>query len=67
MTLDEIKSELDKFSQTKIEFVAMVVESLANPPRADIREQGTWLTGSPEWMEYFGLALSVHHGATTEP
>ena len=67
MTLDELKSELDEFSQTKIEFVAMVVESLANPPRADIREQGTWLTGSPEWMEYFGLALSVHHGATTEP
>ena len=67
MTLDELKAELDTFSQTKIEFVATVVESLSNPPRADIRERGTWLTGSPEWMEYFGLALSVHHGATTEP
>ena len=67
MTLDELKAELDRFSQTKIEFVATVVESLSNPPRADIREQGTWLTGSSEWMEYFGLALSVHHGATTEP
>ena len=67
MTLDELKAELDKFSQAKIEFVATVVKSLSNPPRTDIRQQGTWLTGSPEWMEYFSLALSVHHGATTEP
>jgi hypothetical protein len=67
MTLDELKAELDKFSQAKIEFVAIVVKSLSNPPRTDIRQQGTWLTGSPEWMEYFSLALSVHHGATTEP
>lgn len=67
MTLDELKAELDKFSRTKIDFVATVVQSLSNPPRADVREQGTWLTGSPEWMEYFSLALSVHHGATTEP
>ena len=67
MTLDELKAELDEFSQTKIEFVATVVKSLSNPPRADIREHGTWITGSPEWMEYFGLALSVHHGATIEP
>ena len=67
MTLDELKAELDRFSQTQIEFVATVVKSLSNPPRTDIREQGTWLTGSPEWVEYFSLALSVHHGATTEP
>ena len=43
------------------------MESLANPPNADIRERGTWLTGPEEWIEYFGLALSVHHSATTEP
>ena len=67
MTRDELKAELDKFSQAKVEFVVTVVKSLSNPPRADIRQQGTWLTGSPEWMEYFGLALSVHHGATPEP
>ncbi len=30
-----------------------------------MNEQATWLT--PEWIEYFGLALSVHHGMTTEP
>ena len=43
------------------------MESLANPPSAEIRKRGTWLTGSEEWIEYFGLALSVHHSATTEP
>ncbi len=43
------------------------MESLANPPSAKIRKRGTWLTRSDEWIEYFGLALSVHHSATTEP
>lgn len=67
MTLDELKATLDTFSPVKIEFVARVMESLANPPHANIRERGTWLTRSEEWIEYFGLALSVHHSATTEP
>ena len=67
MTLDDLKAALDEFSPVKVEFVAKVVESLSNPPRADIRAPGTWLTGSTDWIEYFGLALSVHHGATTEP
>ena len=67
MTLDDLKSRLDSFSPVQIEFVAKAVDSLANPPSADIRSAGTWLTGSPEWIEYFGLALSVHHSATTEP
>ena len=67
MTLDELKATLDAFSPVKIEFVARVMESLAKPPSANIRSRGTWLTGEPDWIEYFGLALSVHHGATTEP
>ena len=67
MTLDDLKARLDSFSPTQIEFVATVVDSLSNPPNADIREQGTWLTGVAAWIEYFGLALSVHHSATTEP
>lgn len=67
MTRDELKAELDRFSQAQIGFVATVVKSLSNPPRTDVRQQDTWITSSPEWMEYFGLALSVHHGATTEP
>lgn len=30
-----------------------------------MNKQETWL--APEWIEYFGLALSVHHGTTSEP
>lgn len=67
MTLDELKATLDSFSPVKIEFVVRVMESLANPPSASIRSKGTWLTSEPDWIEYFGLALSVHHGATTVP
>lgn len=67
MTLEELKAKLDTFSPVKIEFVAGVMESLANPPSAEIKQRDTWLTGSEEWIEYFGLALSVHHSATTEP
>ena len=67
MTLEEIKSRLDGLSPVKVSFVAKVIEALSNPPALDVRSVGTWLTDNPEWTEYFGLALSVHHGATTEP
>ena len=65
MTLNELKAKLDTFSPAKIAFVANVIESLSNPSEANIRSEGTWLTAVPEWIEYFGLALSVHHAATT--
>ncbi|MCY4174114.1 MAG: hypothetical protein OXF25_08670 [Cyanobacteria bacterium MAG CAR3_bin_5] len=67
MTLEEVKSRLDSLSSVKVSFVAKVIEALANPPALNVRSAGTWLTDNPEWTEYFGLALSVHHGATTEP
>ena len=67
MTLDELKAKLDSFSPAKIAFVANVVDSLSRPSKAQIRSQGTWLTGVADWIEYFGLALSVHHAATTVP
>ena len=67
MTLEEIKSKLDDLSPVKMSFVAKVIEALSNPPALNVRSAGTWLTENPEWTEYFGLALSVHHGATTEP
>lgn len=67
MTLDELKAALDGLSPVKVSFVARAIDALANPPSLDIRSAGTWLTATPDWMEYFGLALSVHHGATTEP
>ena len=66
-SIDDIKAKLDTFSPAKIKFVANVVSALANPPRANIRSENTWLTAWPDWIEYFGLALSVHHGTTPEP
>ncbi len=67
MTHDDLKTRLDKFSPVQVEFVAKVMDSLTNAPSADIRQTGTWLTAHPAWIEYFGLALSVHHSATIEP
>ena len=66
MTLDKLKAKLDELSPVKVEFVARMVDSLSRPPRADTIGE-TWITASPEWVEYFGLALSVHHGTTHEP
>lgn len=65
MTLSQLKQRLDNLSPTGIRFVARMVESLSSPPHAQVKAPATWLT--PEWIEYFGLALSVHHGTTTEP
>ncbi len=67
MTLEELKAELDTFSPAQIAFVVKVVESLANPSWPSVRAEGTWVTDSGDWLEYFGLALSVHHAATTVP
>lgn len=67
MTRRELKNAIDRLSPTAVRFVARVVDSLTDPPRADVFSEGSWITGSAEWMEYFTLALSVHHSATTEP
>ncbi len=48
-----------------IRFVARLIDSLSCPPRSDVTS--TWITSSPEWVEYFGLAISVHHSNTVEP
>ncbi len=67
MTLNDLKARLDSLSPVKVSFVARVIDALARPPALDIRSAGTWLTATPDWTEYFGLALSVHHGATIDP
>lgn len=67
MTLDDLKARLDSLSSIEVSFVTRVIDALANPPALDIRSTGTWLTDKPDWTEFFGLALSVHHGATAEP
>lgn len=65
MTLSDLKKRLDTLSPTGIRFVARMVDSLSVPPVARARSPSSWLPD--EWIEYFGLALSVHHGTTTEP
>lgn len=67
MTLAELKGRLESLSPTAIRFVARMVDSLSSPPAARLSDSETWLTAVPEWVEYFGLALSVHHGTTSEP
>ena len=67
MTLDELKAKLDRMSSAKIRFVAQMVDALERPPAAKVKQSHTWITGSADWLEHFGLALSVHHGTTSEP
>ncbi len=49
-----------------VRFVARLVDSLSSPPHADFMGS-TWIANSPEWVEYFGLTISAHHGFTVEP
>lgn len=67
VSLTKLKNRLDTLSPAAVRFVARVVDSLSSPPAATVMESNTWLTGTPDWIEYFGLALSVHHGTTSVP
>ena len=67
MNRNDLKARLDTLSDTAIRFVARMVDSLASPPAASSLGPVTWLSGTPAWVEYFGLALSVHHGTTVDP
>ncbi len=51
-----------------VRFAARMIDSLVSPPQVTFPAQGrTWLTADPEWIEYFGLTISAHHGRTAEP
>ena len=63
---DHLKARIDTLSPMAVRFVARLVDSLAEAPTPNAITR-TWLTGHPEWTEYFGLAVSAHHGTTTEP
>ena len=65
--LEELKARIDTLSPAATRFVARIVGSLSSPPQAIVNPQTTWLTEDEDWIEYFSLALSVHHGTTTEP
>ena len=63
---EDLKARIDELSDTAIRFVTRMVESLSSPPTSTIRDPSAWISRSPDWIEYFGLALSVHHGTTIE-
>ena len=63
---EELKARIDALSDTAIRFVTRMVDSLASPPTSTIKDPEAWISRAPEWIEYFGLALSVHHGTTIE-
>ena len=63
----KLKKRIDELSPSAVRFVARMVDSLSSPPKASIPQEATWITGSPDWVEYFGLSLSVHHGGTADP
>jgi Type II site-specific deoxyribonuclease len=62
---DDLKARIEALSPIGVRFLTRFVDSLGNPP---VATPGTsWLNASPEWVEYFGLVISSHHGTTTEP
>lgn len=63
--IDELKARIESLSPMGVRFVARLIDSLSSPPRADFTS--TWITNNREWVEYFGLTISVHHSTTTEP
>ena len=67
LDLEALNARIDTLSPVAIRFVARIVGSLSSPPKATITTQTTWITGNPDWIEYFSHALSIHHGTTTEP
>ena len=65
VSLTDLKARIESLSPMDVRFVARLIDSLSSPPRADVTR--TWLTAKPEWVEYFGLTISAHHGTTAEP
>ena len=63
---EDLKARIDGLSEVAVRFVARMVDSLSSPPSVTTRPPVTWISGASDWIEYFGLALSVHHGTTTD-
>ncbi len=64
---EALKRSIDGLSPMGVRFVARMVESLADPPLVQFPEaESTWINAEQDWIEYFGLMISAHHGITTE-
>ncbi|MCY4623923.1 MAG: hypothetical protein OXC99_02835 [Chloroflexi bacterium] len=63
---EDLKARIDGLSETAVRFVSRMVDSLSSPPSLITKGPATWISSTPDWIEYFGLALSVHHGTTVD-
>ena len=64
---DDLRRRIDALSDMGVRFVARLVESLSDPPTAqDFAQRSTWIAAKPDWLEYFGLLISAHHGLTVD-
>ena len=64
-SIEQLKARIESLSPIGVRFVVRLIDSLSSPPRAEVTS--TWITRNPEWVEYFGLAISVHHSNMVEP
>ena len=65
VSVADLRARIESLSPMGVRFVARLIDSLSSPPRVSVTRR--WLTANPEWVEYFGLTISVHHGTTVEP
>ena len=66
MDINDLRARIERLSPMGVRFVARLVDSLASPPQTEFTG-ATWITNSREWVEYFGLTISAHHGLTVAP
>lgn len=64
---ENLKVRIDELTPMGVRFVGRMVDSLQRPAAPTPSTASTWLTLNPEWVEYFSLVISAHHGVTTEP
>lgn len=64
---ESLRRRIADLSPMGVRFVARMVESLSDPPQAQgSASQRTWITEEPDWIEYFGLLISAHHGLAVD-
>ena len=64
---EALRRRIDDLSPMGVRFVARMVESLSDPPQAqNSAPEPTWITAEPDWIEYFGLLISAHHGLAVD-
>ncbi len=64
---ESLRRKIDDLSPMGVRFVARMVDSLSDPPQAQgSASQPTWITAESDWVEYFGLLISAHHGLAVD-